>query len=227
MPTVARILRDRAALTMQNSHAPVPIESRALSTLSYIRASIDSAGSLAVPGSAGLVIGAIGVLAAVLASLPVLTEFWLLVWVIAAAIALALGGTVMARQATLRGSTLASGPFRKFLLCLCPTLLAGAVFTLVLWQAGLERLIPGMWMLLYGCAVISASTVTNAQNLRLIATLGAAFIVLGIVTLWLPAPAHTLALGAGFGALHLLFGMLIGRTQSAPVLGGINDGNNN
>jgi hypothetical protein len=198
---------------MQTSHAPVTIESHALSTLSYIRASIDSAGSLAVPGSAGWVMGAIGTLAAALTSLPSLNAFWLPLWVVAAVVAFALGGAVMARQASARGATLRSGPFRKFLLCLCPSLLAGAVLTLVLWQADLERLIPGTWMLLYGCAVISASTVTNAQNLRLIATMGSAFIALGLATLWLPTPVHTLALGAGFGALHLLFGILIGRTS--------------
>src|SRR5262245_48519595 len=103
---------------MQNTPSPVPIESRALNTLSYIRASIDAAGSLAVPGSAGLVMGAIGILAAGLASMPVLSSMWLLVWVIAACIAFALGGTVMARQAnTGRGATLRiGGPFRKFLL---------------------------------------------------------------------------------------------------------------
>lgn len=210
---------------MQNSHAPVPIESRALSTLSYIRASIESAGSLPVPGSAGLIMGTVGVLAAVIASLPGFAELWLPVWVLAAAIAFVLGGTFMVRQASIRGATLRSAPFRKFLLCLCPSLLAGAVLTLVLWQTGFARLVPGVWMLFYGCAVISASTVTSAQNLRLIATMGTAFIVLGIATLWLPTATHTFALGVGFGALHLVFGILIGRTQSAPILSGrMNDG---
>ncbi len=57
-----------------------------------------------------------------------------------------------------------------------------------------------MWLLLYGCAVISASTVTHAQHLRLIATMGGVFIALGSVTFWLPPSVHTLALGAGFGA---------------------------
>jgi hypothetical protein len=160
---------------------------------------------------AGIVMGSIGVVAAVLASLPQLKSYWLAVWLIAALIAFLLGGALMARQATQRGSKLLLGPFRKFLLCLCPALLAGAVLTAVLWQAELERLIPGIWLLLYGCAVVSASTVTTAENQPLIAGMGAIFIVLGVATFGLPANTHTWILGMGFGALHIVFGIFIGR----------------
>ena len=68
-----------------------------------------------------------------------------------------------------------------------------------------------MWLLLYGCAVISASTVTSTLNLKLIATMGTLFVLLG-VTAFVVAPAsHTLILGCGFGVLHLVFGLVIGR----------------
>jgi hypothetical protein len=195
-----------------HTNRPVPIESRALGTLSYIRASIDAASSLAVPGMAGIVMGSIGIVAAVLASVTPLSRHWLALWLGAALLAFVLGGALMARQATRRGSKLLLvGPFRKFLLCLCPALVAGAVLTAVLWQAGLERLIPGMWLLLYGCAVVSASTVTSAENQPLIAGMGAIFIVLGIATFGLPVSTHTSILGIGFGALHILFGIFIGR----------------
>ena len=194
---------------------PVPIESRALGTLSYIRSSIDSASSLAVPGMAGVVMGCIGVAAAVLASVPSFAASWLVIWLVAACVAFVLGGASMARQAALRGKTRYFGPIRKFLLCLCPALLAGAVLTLTLWRADMPRLIPGAWLLLYGCAVLSVSTVTLAATFRLITSMGALFIVLGVVTFELPASLHTLALGTGFGALHLLFGFLIGRASHA------------
>lgn len=191
------------------STAPVPIESRALGTLSYIRASIDAAGSLAVPGMAGIVMGGIGMLAAGLAATPSLGAYWLLIWLAAALLAFALGGTLMARQAARHGHTRQFAPFRKFLLCLCPALFAGAALTLVLWQAGMERLIPGTWLLLYGCAVMAASTVTGMLNMRLIGCMGAVFILLGLVSFAAPARVHTLILGLGFGALHLIFGILI------------------
>lgn len=191
-------------------HTPVPIESRALGTLSYIRASIDAAGSLAVPGAAGIVMGSLGTTAAVLASVPALKPHWLGIWMIAAIVAFLVGGALVIRQATRHGRMLMASPIRKFLLCLCPVLLAGAALTFTLWYAGVERLIPGMWLLLYGCAVISASTVTGALNLRLIGSMGGIFAGLGLIALGAPPASHTLLLGCGFGVLHLIFGILIG-----------------
>jgi hypothetical protein len=41
----------------------VALDSHALGTLQYIRASIDAAGLLAVPGSAGIAMGAVGITA--------------------------------------------------------------------------------------------------------------------------------------------------------------------
>jgi hypothetical protein len=192
---------------------PVPIESRALGTLSYIRSSMESAGSLAVPGMAGIVMGCIGVAAAVATTFPALGRYWLEIWLVAAAVAFMHGGASMARQAALRGNTRYFGPLRKFLLCLCPALLAGAALTFTLWRAEMPRLIPGAWLLLYGCAVLSSSTVTLAATFRLIATMGAMFVALGLVTFELPVQWHTLALGIGFGGLHLIFGFLIGRIK--------------
>ena len=204
------MLRQSAEFPMSNG--PVPIESRALGTLSYIRASIESASSLAVPGSAGIAMGCVGVAAAGLASLPVFAANWLQIWLVAAIAAVNFGGTLMFRQAV-RGKTLYYGPLRKFLLCLSPPLLTGAALTLVLWQAHLERLIPGSWLLLYGCAVLASSTVTAAATFRLAASMGAIFIVLGLVAFVVPPSFHTLLLGVGFGALHLIFGLLIGRAN--------------
>ena len=144
-----------------HSETPAAIESRALGTLAYIRASIESSSSMDVPGMAGIVMGIIGVLAAVAVSLPRLAPHWLAIWLIAAALALLLGGALVARQLVRRGHSRYLGPARRFLLCLCPALLAGAVLTMVLESAGTTGLIPGMWLLLYGCAVLSASTVTT------------------------------------------------------------------
>src|SRR5512139_3184276 len=113
------MLRESAALHMQTNR-PVPIESRALGTLSYIRASIDAASSLAVPGLAGIVMGAIGAAAALLTYIPGLGSHWLAVWLIAACVAFAIGGALVARQASRRSGSSISAPFRKFLMCLCP-----------------------------------------------------------------------------------------------------------
>jgi hypothetical protein len=193
------------------SEAPAAIESRALGTLAYIRASIESSSSMDVPGMAGIVMGVIGVLAAIVVSLPRWAGHWLEIWLAAAVVALVLGGALVARQIAQRGHARYLGPVRKFLLCLCPALLAGAVLTLVLWTAGMTNIIPGMWLLLYGCAVLSASTVTIAGIARLICIMGGLFVVLGLMTFAMPAAAHTAMLGLGFGILHIIFGFLIGR----------------
>jgi hypothetical protein len=191
--------------------APVTIESRALGTLAYIRASIDSSSSMDVPGMAGIVMGIIGVLATIAVSVPRWADHWLGIWLCAAAVALLLGGALVVRQYVRRGHTRYYGPARKFLLCLCPALFAGAVLTGVLWTAGLTGIIPGVWLLLYGCAVLSASTVTIAGISRSIGIMGTLFVVLGSISFVLPAAAHTALLGLGFGVLHVVFGILIGR----------------
>jgi hypothetical protein len=202
--------RSSPALTVQSA-APVTIESRALGTLAYIRASIDSSSSMDVPGMAGIVMGLIGVLAAILVSVPRWSGHWLGIWLSAAAVALLLGSALVARQYVRRGHTRYFGPARKFLLCLCPALFAGAVLTGISWTAGMTGIIPGMWLLLYGCAVLSASTVTIAGISRLIGVMGALFVALGLITFIAPGAARTVMLGLGFGVLHIVFGILIGR----------------
>jgi hypothetical protein len=204
------MLRQSATPVMQTNR-PVPIESRALGTLSYIRSSIDAASSLAVPGLAGIVMGSIGVAAAVLTYFPLLRGYWLPTWFSAAGLAFIMGAALLARRASQRGGTLLSGPFRKLLLCLCPALFAGAALTVMLLLTFRIELVTPTWLLLYGCAVISASTVTNAKSLPVVASMGALFMALGVAAFFLPSSTHTILLGAGFGGLHLISGILIGR----------------
>jgi len=197
------------------SDVPVSIETRALGTLAYIRTSIESSGSMAVPGMAGVVMGCIGVIAAILASTARGGPHWLAIWLAAGGTAFLVGGALMAREAAQSGHARYLGPVRKFLLCLCPALLAGAVLTFVLWHAAIEELLPGTWLLLYGCAVLSASTVTIASTMRLICIMGALFVVLGCFAFALPPGGQTAILGLGFGALHIIFGLLVGRLGHA------------
>lgn len=194
-----------------NNTNTVAIDSHALGTLNYIRASIEAAGAFAVPGIAGIAMGVVGVIATLVASLPPLSGFWLEIWLIAAMAASGIGVVLIARQPA--RVMLYRGPARKFVLSLCPALLAGAVLTGVFWQEGLTSLVPGMWLLLYGCAVLSASMMTSAKMMRLIMLMGALFVVYGLIAFQLPPRWHNYTLGLGFGALHLLFGILIGRTD--------------
>ena len=159
--------------------------------------------------------GVVGVVATMVASVPGLTSHWLEIWLIAAMAASASGVLFIARHSRqpARGFMLYRGPARKFVLSLCPALLAGAVFTGVLWQEGLSSLIPGMWLVLYGCAVLSASMMTSTALMPLIAMMGGLFVVCGLIAFQVPPRWHNFTLGMGFGALHLFFGILIGRTD--------------
>ena len=202
------------AVSNPRSDNTVALDSHALGTLNYIRASIEAAGAFAVPGIAGIAMGAVGTCAAVVAAVPGLGAYWVEIWLLAAIAASVIGVVLVARQQA-RGFILYRGPARKFVLSLCPSLLAGAALTGVLWQQGLTSLIPGVWLLLYGCAVLSASMMTSAATVRLVALMGALFVVFGLIALQLPVGWHNYTLGLGFGALHLLFGILIGRTDRA------------
>jgi hypothetical protein len=184
------------------------MDAHAQATLHYIRASMDAAASLAVSGSAGVIIGLVGIGAAVLSATTSLHAHWLNIWMMSAPVAAALGAAVLARQWYVQGRILVGAPVRKFVLCLVPCLTAGAVLTGVDLMDGHLHSIAGTWLLLYGCAVIAASVVT----MRLLSWLGALFVLLGVVALLLPIGAHNAMLGVGFGGLHLLFGAyLMGR----------------
>jgi hypothetical protein len=188
------------------SRNPVALDAHALGTLQYIRASIDAAGLLAVPGSAGIAMGAVGTLAALLVSLKAFAVNWLQIWLIAGLVAVAFGTALMVHQVVSRGTALYRGPLRRFLMCLCPPLLVGAVLTWQLWVHAQIALIPGVWLLMYGCAVMAASTLTR----RALAVMGALLAVLGVIALQVPVNYQNAVLGIGFGGLHLLFGILIG-----------------
>ena len=170
-------------------------------TLRYIRSSMDAASGIVTPGSAGIIVGFVGVIAAVLAAWPWRAQ-WLIVWVVAAPIACVVGGAVMARQQLLHGRTLFGPSGRRFMRCLAPALVVGAILTAAEFRNGDLRIVAGTWLLLYGAAVLAAS----ATTIQLVAWLGVLFCILGIAALLMPMDTHNVLLGAGFGGLHLLFG---------------------
>ncbi len=178
-----------------------------MATLRYIRSSMEGAVLLAVPGSAGIVLGSIALLAAALCLAPGLHKYWLAIWLGAALVGTVVGSVLIVRESSLRDLRLAGTPLLKFALCLSPSLGAGLVMTAVHWFAGNQHAIPGTWLLLYGCALVAASAATT----RIIATLGVFFILFGLLALLLADNWQILMLGAGFGGLHIVFGFLIGR----------------
>ena len=185
----------------------VHLDAHATATLRYIRASMEAAGSVAIPGSAGIVMGVIGLATTGLSLLPPLAAHWFSIWLAAAPIAAAIGGTLLARSVRVATFIAPGTPGRKLAYGLLPCLFAGAAMTVVLKSAGLATVIPGAWLLLYGCALVSASVSTTA----IVASMGMLFVVLGIAAFFAPATFQIPLLGLGFGGLHIVFGILIGR----------------
>jgi hypothetical protein len=105
------------------------------------------------------------------------------------------------------GASLFSGPGRRFVYSFAPPIFVGALLTLFLVRAGLTGTIAGMWLLLYGTAVVTG----GAFSIRIVPLMGLCFMVLGAVALFSPADWNNALLAAGFGGLHLIFGGVIAR----------------
>lgn len=186
----------------------LPFAPRAEDQIRFIRDTMERASTFtAVPGAGGVAMGAVALAAAGLSLGAKAPEQWLGIWVAAACVAVVIGIAAMARKARRTQTDLFSGPGRRFLLMLLPPLGAGAVLTLALERAGQVPLLPGIWLLLYGTAVVTG----GAHAIRLVPVMGALFMLLGCAALSSPAAWGTAYLAAGFGALHIGFGIAIAR----------------
>ena len=192
---------------------PVPpspaLQDRAIDNLRFIRETMERAGAFtAVPGWGQVAIGITALGAAALASRYQLTDFrWLGVWMAEAAISLAIAGWAMARKARAAGMPLLSGPGRKFVLSFAPPMVVGALLSLVLVQSGQMALLPAIWLLLYGTAVVTGGT----YSVRVVPVMGLGFMLLGAFALWLDGAWTHWLMAAGFGGLHIVVGTFIAR----------------
>lgn len=186
----------------------IGLDVRASDNLRFIRETMERAASFtAVPGWGGVAMGITAIGAAVVASRQTGREAWLVTWLAEALVAVGIAGwttLLKARQANL---SLLVGPGRKFALSFAPPLFAGAMLTVVLYQAGVSGAIPGMWLLLYGTGVATG----GAFSIRVVPLMGLCFIVLGTVALFCPASWGNIFLAMGFGAFHIVFGGIIAR----------------
>jgi hypothetical protein len=187
---------------------PIPLHERALDNLRFIRDTMERAGAFtAVPGWGGVVMGATAIAAAYVASRQLATDAWLRVWIIAAAAAVLIGLVSMVHKARCMASSLWSAPARKFALSFCPPLLVGAVLTFVLAGTQAYWVIPGVWLCMYGVAVMTG----GAFSVPIIPVMGMMFIGLGFASFLSPRNLGDVFLALGFGGLHIGFGLLIAR----------------
>ncbi|MEK9499505.1 hypothetical protein [Gaopeijia maritima] len=189
---------------------PIALGDRAVDDLRFIRRTMERGPAFtAVPGWGGVGMGVVALGAAALAATRATPTGWIGVWLLTAAIAIGIALGAMRRKAHAAGLSLASGSGRKFLLGFFPPALAGAILTLALFRGGLMQPIPGTWLLLYGVAVVAAGTF----SVRVVPVMGACFMALGTVALLAPASWGDPLLAAGFGLIHIGFGIHIARNH--------------
>jgi hypothetical protein len=186
----------------------VSINERALENLKYIRETMERAGYFtAVPGWGGMLMGVSAFLTALISSRLPTRNLWFASWLGEAVLALLIGGCAMAQKARAAHAPLLDGPGRKFALGLCPAMVAGAILTFVLYRQGLFEIMPGVWLLLYGVAVVTG----GAFSVNVVPIMGLSFMALGTIALFSPAQWANWFMAAGFGALHIAFGIVIAR----------------
>jgi len=195
--------------------APRPIHDKALDNLEFIRSTMERAGSFtAVPGWGMVLLGvtALG-MAQHAGAIPTATVYgathshWLWTWLLEAVLGVGIGVTSMVLKARRAGDTMTQGPARKFGLGVLPPFVVGALLTYVLWNAKQMQLLPAVWLLCYGAGIMTG----GAFSLRIVPVMGLCFLALGTVALFAPLTWGAWLLAAGFGGLHILFGLIIAR----------------
>jgi len=180
----------------------------ALEQLALIRQTIERSTAFTAVSGWGYI--GMGTTALVTASIAIRqTEFnaWLAIWLGEALVAVTIGLAAMHWKATRQRTHILSIPGRRLFLGLLPALFAGGVMTVALVRLGDKQQIPGIWLLLYGVAVMQA----GVFSVRTIAVMGAVFVLCGAIALRLPWYWANVMLEVGFGMVHIVFGAYIVR----------------
>lgn len=186
---------------------PVPIGSRAADNLRFIRDTMERAAAFtAVPGWGGVVIGLTALVAGMVAFLSSSREQFF-VWLGEAILAVVIAFFAVQLKSHRLSLSLQSRAARRALLSFMPPLLTGAVLSAELYRLGVLGVLPGLWLLLYGAAVVTG----GAFSVRIVPVMGLCFMFLGTTCLLAPVAWGNAFLMLGFGGLHIAFGVVIAR----------------
>ncbi len=199
------MLEHRPRRFRRRTRSPLPL--RAMEDLSFIRQTMERSSSFTAVSGWGQV--CVGVSALATAAIPgrQFTHRWLLVWIAEAVLACTIALISIYRKASDKGLPLTSGPGRKFGISFLPPALAGLVLTIVLVKAGLTQFLPGTWLLLYGAGVVTG----GAFSVAIVPVMGCSFMLAGMISFLAPSSWGNAFMIAGFGGLHIFFGILIAR----------------
>jgi uncharacterized membrane protein YjfL (UPF0719 family) len=183
------------------------IGDRAADNLRFIRDTMERAASFtAVPGLGGVLIGATALVAGGIAAGHPLSQ-QSRIWCTEAILALLVAYVAVRRKSKRLSMSLQTRAARRALLSFMPPLLAGAVLTAALARSGAFGVLPALWLLLYGAAVVTG----GAFSVRIVPVMGLCFMLAGACAACCPAAWGNTFLMFGFGGLHVVFGAVIGR----------------
>jgi hypothetical protein len=189
--------------------APEPIHAHAIDNIRFIRDAMSRATEFtAIPGWGGVLMGCTALVAALVSGPTDGSLRWVLIWFADAGVAAAIALVTMTMKARRTGAPLSSAaPAHRFALAYLPPMVAGMVLTPVFATWGLVARLPGCWLLLYGSALASG----GAFSVRVVPLMGLCFMALGVVAFAAPASWGHWLMAAGFGGLHIGFGLVIAR----------------
>ena len=192
----------------EQRNEPVALSDRAIDNLRFIRETMErSTHFTAVPGYGGMLMGMTAIVAAYFASQQSTGQAWLMVWLTEAFLAFAIGLLAMWQKSKLGDSSLLSAPARKFAFGFAPALISAVAITLGLWRYDQYLLMPAVWMLLYGAAVVTG----GAFSVKVVPVMGWVFIALGAIAFALPLDFGNYLMAVSFGIVHIVFGLIIAR----------------
>jgi hypothetical protein len=194
--------------TISPNPDPPALHERAMSNIQFIRETMERATLFtAVPGWGGAAMGVVALGTATIAGFQTKTPYWLATWLVGALVSIGVGGFALWRKARNLNHALFSGSGRRFLLSFSPPIVVGALLTVVLYRHRAADLLPGTWLLLYGTGVMGG----GAFSVRAVPLMGLLFTALGSVAIFLPLTVGNWFMAAGFGVLHIVFGIVIAR----------------
>jgi hypothetical protein len=195
-------------LVIPKKEEPPALHDRAMDNLQYIRETMERATAFTgISGWGQVAIGVSALAASCIAAQQKSFTNWLAIWCAEALVALLITGWSMDRKARAAKMPLLSGPGRKVAFSLSPPLFAGGLVTVVLYRAGLTNAIPGLWLLLYGTGVVTG----GMFSVSAVPIMGLCFMGLGAAAFLAPAGFANWFMAAGFGGLHIVFGVIIAR----------------
>ena len=195
-------------MRVEPERQPRSISSRAADDLTFIRSAMErSSAFTAIPGAGGVVMGLIGLIAAVVGARQPTPDRWLGTWLVAAFLALIVELVAMAWKARRAGLTLTSTNARRFALGIGAPLVAGAAITYELWAVRSFTVMAPAWLLLYGAGVLAG----GMFSVPVVRAVGMCFMAAGLAASLTPPEWGNIWLAIGFGGLHVGFGAYIAR----------------